>query len=79
VRAVIAGELGGAESDEVRLAAPLSVEAAPDGSACGYYAAAFGELLRLTTGFEGTMAHEACRGRGDAECRWRAVPGDSYE
>lgn len=80
VRSVFAGELAtAAELPEVRLADPISIEAAPDGAACPYYAAAFGELLRLTTGFEGTMVHDACRSRGDAECRWRAVPGDSYE
>lgn len=80
VRSVFAGELAaGAEAAQVRLRTPLSVEGAPDGSACAYYGAAFGELLRLTTGFEGTMLHEACRARGDQECRWRAVPGASYE
>jgi predicted hydrocarbon binding protein len=80
VRGTFAGELdAAAEQPAVRVAAPLSVAAAPDGAACAYYASAFSELLRLTTGFEGTMIHEACRGRGDSECRWRAVPGDSYE
>lgn len=79
-RTSFAGELSVAEGlATVRVASPLSVAAAPDGAACRYYAAAFGELLRLTIGFEGAMAHEACRGRGDAECCWRAVPGDDYE
>ena len=80
VAATFAGVLEGAPGlPAVRVASPLSVAAAPDGAACSYYASAFGELLRLTTGFEGTMVHEACRGRGDSECRWRAVPGDVYE
>ena len=80
VRATFAGELDAdAPLPAVRVAAPLSVAAAPDGAACSYYASAFGELLRLTTGFEGTMVHESCRGRGDAECRWRAVAGETYE
>lgn len=80
LRGTFAGELdAAAERATVRVPSPLSVAAAPDGAACSYYASAFGELLRLTTGFEGTMIHEACRARGEAECRWRAVPGDAYE
>lgn len=58
---------------------PLSVEAAPDGAACGFYGSALGELLRLLVGFEGAMVHEACGGRGAAECRWRAVEAEGYE
>ena len=64
---------------EVRMAAPLSVAAWPGGEACGFYAAAFAELLRTLTGFEGTMRHESCRGRGDAACVWRAAQAESYE
>ena len=79
VRDTFAGDLDTKGLPTVRVALPLSVAAAPDGAACSYYASAFGELLRLTTGFEGTMVHEACRARGDAECRWSGVPGDSYE
>lgn len=78
---VFAGELA-AQAEvaaEVRVREPLSIAAAPDGSACPWYSAAFAELLRLTTGFEGIMVHESCRGRGEAECRWRAVAGERYE
>ena len=64
---------------EVRLADPLSVEAWPGGDACGFYGAAFGELLRLVTGFEGVLAHVECRGRGDHACIWRGAPAEDYE
>jgi hypothetical protein len=64
---------------EVRMTAPLSIAAWPDGEACGFYGAGFTELLRTLTGFEGTMRHESCRGRGDAACVWRAAHAESYE
>jgi hypothetical protein len=43
------------------------------GPACGFFAAALAELLRCTIGFDGAMVHVACRGRGDAQCTWRAA------
>ena len=64
---------------EARMAAPLSILAWPGGEACTFYSAAFGELLRALTGFEGTMRHAACRGRGDPACVWRAQRAESYE
>ncbi len=64
---------------EARVVLPLSVQAVPDGSACTFYGAALGELLRLFTGFEGAMLHEYCRGRGDVGCRWRAASVGGYE
>ena len=64
---------------EVRLADPLSVRAWPEGEACGFYGAAFAELLRLVTGFEGVLDHVACRGRGDHDCIWRGAPAEDYE
>jgi hypothetical protein len=74
------GELRFPEPDaEVRLARPLSILAWPDGEACGYYGSAFSELLRLMTGFEGVLAHVACRGRGDHDCIWRGAPVEDYE
>lgn len=60
----------------VRVSDPLAVRATPDGTACGFYAAAFAELLRLLAGFEGAMLHTACRARGGARCEWRAAPPD---
>ena len=64
---------------ELRMPEPLSIVAWPDGEACGFYAAAFAELLRSLTGFEGTLRHEACRGRGDQGCVWRAAAAEGYE
>ncbi|MFZ5624771.1 MAG: hypothetical protein ACOY71_10135 [Gemmatimonadota bacterium] len=64
---------------EVKVPAPLSLEAAPDGKACAFYGAAFGELLRLMAGFEGVMVHAQCRGRGGAVCEWRAAKAEGYD
>jgi len=64
---------------EVRLGDSLSIEAWPDGTACGFYGAAFNELLRLITGFEGVLAHVECRGRGQHACLWRGTPAEDYE
>ncbi len=55
----------------VRMSRPLSVSATPDGAACSFYGAAYGELFRSLADFEGTLAHEKCEGRGDPECVWR--------
>jgi hypothetical protein len=60
----------------VRVGDALAVRATPDGAACGFYAAAFAELLRLLAGFEGAMLHTSCRARGGARCEWRAAPPD---
>ena len=40
-----------ATGPEVRMGEPLSVLALPDGAACAFYGAAYGELLRLMTAF----------------------------
>jgi hypothetical protein len=58
---------------------PLSILALSDGSACTFYGAALGELLRVLTGFEGAMVHERCRARGDAACRWSATAVGGYD
>lgn len=76
-RGVLAGEL----RRELRVPVatirdPLAVRATPDGVACGLYAAAFAELLRLLTGFEGAMLHTACRAGGADRCVWRAALSD---
>ena len=63
---------------EAKVADPLSILAWPNGEACEFYAAALVELLRLLTGFEGTMRHQSCRGRGDATCAWRGVAAGEY-
>lgn len=64
---------------ELRMANPLSIVAVPDGGACGFYGAAFGELLRILTGFEGAVMHERCKGRGEPACLWRAHRAADYE
>ena len=69
----------GPQGASARVVLPLSVQAHPDGRACGFYGAAIGELLRRFTGFEGAMIHHSCRGRGDSVCRWRAATGGGYE
>jgi hypothetical protein len=61
-----------------QVASPLSILAVPDGAACAFYSAAFGELLRVLTGFEGAMVHDRCRGQGQESCHWRAVPIGGY-
>ena len=74
------GELVGKGFEaEVRMVRPLSINAIPDGSACPFYGAAYGELLRSLINFEGTMVHERCEGRGDPACVWRAQRAGDYE
>ena len=48
-------------------------------SGCYFYSHAFAELLRVLGGFEGAMAHGACRVRGDSACTWRATRAEGYE
>ena len=77
---VFGGELRApATGTEVRMADPLSILAVPDGAACAFYGAAYGELLRSLSGFEGAMLHEACRSRGDEACVWRCSAAEVYE
>jgi len=55
------------------IADPPSVRATPDGAACGFYAAAFAELLRELVDFDGGMLHPSCRAHGEARCEWRST------
>ena len=67
---------------EPRMRALLSVGidlATPEGQACTFYGSALAEILRLLTGFEGAMAHERCRARGDDRCFWRATAVGGYD
>ncbi|MFI5235507.1 MAG: hypothetical protein ACHQXA_07350 [Gemmatimonadales bacterium] len=79
-RRVFGGELflkdAGASA---RVPQPLGLEDVPDGGACGFYGAAFGELLRGLTGFEGAMRHVSCQSRGDPSCQWRASAVRGYQ
>lgn len=76
-RRVLGGELRREASVPVaRIATQLAVNATPDGSACGFYGAAFTELLRLLVGYEGAMVHVSCRATGGDRCEWRAAVPD---
>jgi len=76
-RAVFGGDLRREQQVPVaRVTDPMAVNATPDGSACGFYAAGFTELLRLLVGFEGAMLHTECRSRGAERCEWRAAAAD---
>jgi hypothetical protein len=79
-RRVFGGELrAGPDESEVVMAEPLSIAAMPDGAACAFYGAAYSELLRLLTGFEGAMLHDRCRSRGHDACVWRCAAAEIYE
>jgi len=79
-RRAFGGELRpAADGVQVRMADPLSFKALPDGSACDFYGAAYGELLRRLTGFEGAMLHQRCRARGDEACLWQTAAAEIYE
>ena len=64
---------------EARAISPLSAAVASAGQGCGFFGAAFGELLRAQVGFEGAMLHHHCRARGDAACQWRGTRTGGYE
>jgi len=79
-RRVFGGDLRAPEHDtEVRMTDLLSILAVPDGAACTFYGAAYGELLRCLMAFEGAMLHERCRSRGDDACVWRSAAAEVYE
>jgi hypothetical protein len=71
--------LAQSQGSEVSMPDPLSILAIPDGAACAFYGAAYGELLRGLTAFEGAMLHEECRSRGGQACIWRSAPAEVYE
>jgi hypothetical protein len=69
---------GSGKSVEVRIDAPLSVDAMPAGEGCSFYGSLFAELVRVLAGMEGAMRHERCRSRGDAACVWRWAEAEGY-
>jgi hypothetical protein len=78
-RGVLWGEMRPAGAlAEVTLPDSLATRAGAEGVGCAYYGAAFAELLRMTSGFEGAMVHERCRARGDDTCAWRAATVEGY-
>ena len=60
----------------LRLADSLATRAGFEGSGCYFYSALVAELLRVASGFEGSMVHERCRSRGDDACRWKTAEPD---
>ena len=77
-REILGGELRFREgAAELRLADPVSVEGAPDGAGCRFYAALLAELLRQLTGVEAEVTQERCRARGADACVWRAASAAS--
>lgn len=79
-RRIFGGELRPRPHDvEVRMTAPLSIDALPTGEACVFYGAVYQELLRALTGFEGALIHEHCRSRGEEACVWRTAVAEVYE
>jgi hypothetical protein len=79
-RTVFGGDLKPRPEDvEVRMNAPLSIEALPTGEACVFYGSVYQELLRSLTGFEGALLHERCRARGEEACVWRTAIAEVYE
>ena len=64
---------------EARLTESIASRASATGPGCYYYGAAFAELLRLLSGFEGAMLHERCRAKGDPDCTWRSTTVEGYE
>jgi hypothetical protein len=79
-RSFFGGELKSqSQGVDVRMRAPLSIEALPTGEACVFYGSAYQELLRLLTGFEGALLHERCRAHGEEACVWRTAVAEVYE
>jgi hypothetical protein len=67
-------EAGGALS--LQLAESLATQSGFEGNGCYFYAALGAELLRVASGFEGSMVHDRCRVRGDAACHWKTAEAD---
>jgi len=79
-RDVFGGDLHAqSQGSEVSMRDPLSILALPDGAACSFFGAVYGELLRSMTAFEGAMLHEQCRSRGGDACVWRSAAAEVYE
>jgi hypothetical protein len=68
----------GGEGLGLRLTESLATSAGFAGPGCYFYSALLGELLRVTSGFEGAMVHDRCLARGDGACSWRAAEADGW-
>jgi len=60
----------------IALSESLATRSTCEGTGCYFYSALAAELLRLASGFEGSMVHERCRSRGDNLCLWKAAEAD---
>ncbi len=60
----------------LQLAESLATRSGFEGNGCYFYAALGAELLRVASGFEGSMVHDRCRVRGDAACHWKTAEAD---
>ncbi len=60
----------------LRLSDSLATRAGFEGPGCYFYSALVAEILRVASGFEGSMVHERCRSRGDETCRWKTAEPD---
>jgi hypothetical protein len=58
---------------EAEVAEPIGELLGGASRSCMFYGAAFAELLRLQTGFEGAMIHRGCRLDGSPRCHWEAL------
>lgn len=54
----------------------LATRSGFEGNGCYFYAATVAEMLRVASGFEGSMLHDRCRSRGDDACVWKAADAD---
>ena len=50
----------------------VTINSAPDGAGCEYYASALRELIRLLINGGGSIEHVKCLERGDGSCEWHA-------
>jgi hypothetical protein len=62
----------------LRLTSSLATTAGYAGSGCYFYSALLGELLRVTSEFEGAMIHDQCLAKGDGACIWRAAEAEAW-
>jgi predicted hydrocarbon binding protein len=56
----------------LEVARSTTVDCAPHGAGCSYYAAFLRELLRLLGASGGAVDHVRCSARGEGSCEWRA-------
>lgn len=70
------GGRGGGGGLSVRIADSLATRSGFEGNGCYFYGALAAEVLRVASGFEGSMVHDKCKVRGDDACRWRAADAD---